>query len=158
MRICHVKVGETACNRAMKKTGSYRHKLTTCKKTRFVVSKAWNWCLLSSNCHEIFKSSFFVIILTRSSIFLFQFANFFASISIQVSCFYLILFNFSKLGWNLIFFQKQPKNLPVLTKISEKKNETVKTVKIFHCKNETRKTVKKEWKSRYFSKSPSRMG
>ena len=40
----------------------------------------------------------------------------------------------------------------------EKKNETVKTVKNFHCKNETRKTVKKEWKSRYFSKSPSRMG
>ena len=41
-----------------------------------------------------------------------------------------------------------------MTKISEKKNETGKTVKNFHCKNETRKTVKKNEKVDIFQKHP----
>ena len=61
--------------------------------------------------------------------------------------------------WNLLFIQKQPKNSPVTTKISEEiKTRLVISVKNFHSKNETGKTVKKEAKSRNFSKTPSRIG
>ena len=69
----HPKVSETTCYRAMKKTGSYRHSLTACKKTRFVVSQAWNSCPLKPNGHTNFK--FFVFFLIFNKNF-----NFFASI------------------------------------------------------------------------------
>ena len=53
------------------------------------------------------------------------------------------------------FFQKQPKNSPVTTKISgNKKMKLVKTVKNFHRKNETGKICKKSVKTINFSKTP----
>ena len=57
---------ETTCHRAMKKTGSYRHYLTACKKTRFVVSNAWNCCPLKPNGYTKLKFLVFFIILNKN--------------------------------------------------------------------------------------------
>ena len=50
---------ETTCTRAMEKTAPYRHYLSTCKKTFFVVSKGWNWSHLNSNVRHFSKFSSF---------------------------------------------------------------------------------------------------
>ena len=105
IKFSHLSIGETTCIRAMKKSGFYRHYLNTCKKTYFVVSKAWNWSHLNSNVHNFFKFSFFFHNFEQNCYFFLPIAWLFCTnLNLNFS-FLQLLSNFYNLGWNRGQFQ-----------------------------------------------------